>query len=58
MYDPPVQELAEPLNPGFTSRFHELCVRHLQAPLPSQYLLFPQGVVCEASSPSPQVPFD
>jgi hypothetical protein len=57
-YVPPVHELAEALNPGFTSKFQGLCVRHLQAPFPSQNLLLPQDVVCEASSPSPQLPFD
>jgi len=53
-----VHELAEPSNPGFVIRFHELCVRHLQLPFPSQYLLFPQEVVMEALLPPPQLPLD
>lgn len=57
-YVPPDHGLAEPSKPGFRSKFQELCVRHLQPPLPSQNLLFPQGVVIEALLPPPQLPFD
>ena len=52
-----VHSLVEPSNPGFFNTFQELCVRHLQAPLPSQNLLLPQGVLFEALLPS-QTPFD
>ena len=51
--------LALPSKPGLVRMlFHELGARHLQVPLPSQNLLFPQETFCVTLLPPPQEPLE